>query len=212
LHIPSSCSSRRFNFARLKPYFSTSVWCAFATQRAGPDHVRFGSKADIGLRITSALPPIADIRTSPRYLVAQAACDIRCDPPRLSVSRVSFLVFVTDYLRRPRPRVPLAKAAVTGEDVTQMVARLECAVLAIPVHSARPDANHRAPRCITISSARRDPKRHRRGERSNAQCQFRKGFCHTVPHWFPVVLKHRKGKTNPLEQETPAVWHPRASP
>jgi hypothetical protein len=177
-------------------------------------HFRYASKADIEAR------PF-DVRFTPesrhqisfhaRSIVWQLG-DVRRDPPRLSVSRVSFLIFVRDYLRRSGPRVQIAKAAITGEYVTQMVARLECAVLAIPVHSACPDVNHRAPRGITISSARRGPKRHRRGERSTAQCQFRKGFCHTVPHWFPVVLKHPKGKTNPLEQETRAVWRPRASP
>jgi hypothetical protein len=98
----------------------------------------------------------------------------------LSVSRVSFLIFVRDYLRRSRPRVQIAKAAITGEYVTQMVARLECGVLAVPVHGALSDVNHRAPRGITISSAGRSPKRHRGGERSNAKCQFRNGFCHDL--------------------------------
>jgi len=35
-------------------------------------------------------------------------------------------VFVRNYPRRSRPRVQIAKAAITGEYVTQMVARLEC--------------------------------------------------------------------------------------
>ena len=59
--------------------------------------------------------------------------DIRRDQTHLSVSRVSILIFVRDYLRRSRPRVQIAKAAITGEYVAQMVARLECAVLAVPV-------------------------------------------------------------------------------
>ena len=42
-----------------------------------------------------------------------------------SVSAVSFQS-VGGYLRRPRPRVQIAKAAITGEYITQMVARLEC--------------------------------------------------------------------------------------
>jgi hypothetical protein len=101
--------------------------------------------------------------------------DVRCNPAHLSVLRVAFLVFVRNYPRRSRPRVQIAKAAITGEYVTQMVARLECGVLAVPVHGACPDVNHSAPRGIAISSAGRSPKRHRRGERSNAKCQFRKG-------------------------------------
>jgi hypothetical protein len=114
-----------------------------------------------------------------------------------SVSRVSFSRFVRDCLRRARPRVQIAEAPVASEDVTQMVARLECGILAVPVHGAGPDINHRAPRGITISSARRGPKRHRRGERSTAQCQFQKGLCHTVPHWFPVVLNTAREKQVP---------------
>jgi hypothetical protein len=101
--------------------------------------------------------------------------DVRCDPAHLLVLRVAFRLFVGDYLRRSRPRVQIAKAAITGEYVAQMVARLECTVLAVPVHSALSDVNHRAPRGITISCAGRGPKRHRRGERSHAKCQFRKG-------------------------------------
>jgi hypothetical protein len=53
-------------------------------------------------------------------------------------------VSVGDYLRRSRPRVQIAKAAITGEYVTQMVARLECAVLAVPVHGACSDVNQGA--------------------------------------------------------------------
>jgi hypothetical protein len=53
LYIPSNWNSRRFIFARLKPYCSTSVKCVFAIQRAGADHVRFGSKADIAASPTN---------------------------------------------------------------------------------------------------------------------------------------------------------------
>src|SRR5215468_11139096 len=73
-----------------------------------------------------------------------------------SVSAVSFQS-VGGYLRRPRPRVQIAKAAITGEYVTQMVARLECGVLAVPVHSAGTDIYHRAPRGIAIGMARSSP-------------------------------------------------------
>jgi hypothetical protein len=46
--------------------------------------------------------------------------DVRCDPAHLLVLRVAFRVSVGDYLRRSRPRVQIAKAAITGEYVTQM--------------------------------------------------------------------------------------------
>ena len=105
-------------------------------------------------------------------------CDVRRDLTRLSVSRVAVLIFVRDYLRRSRPRVQIAKAAITSEYVAQMVARLEREILTVPIHGACPDVNNRAPGGIAISSARRSPKRHRRGERSNAKRQFRYGFCH----------------------------------
>jgi hypothetical protein len=46
--------------AHLKPYFSTSVERAFAMQRAGPHHVRFGLKADIALEPISKLLTVRD--------------------------------------------------------------------------------------------------------------------------------------------------------
>jgi hypothetical protein len=71
-----------------------------------------------------------------------------------TLSRVSFLmIFVRDHLRRSWPRVQIAKAAITGEYVTQMVARLECGVLAVPVHGACPDVYYCAPRGIATRSA-----------------------------------------------------------
>jgi hypothetical protein len=76
--------------------------------------------------------------------------------------RVAFRVFVGDYLRWSRPRVQIAKAAITGEYVTQMVARLECAVLAVPVRSALVDINDRAPRGIAKGMAWRSSIRRRR--------------------------------------------------
>ena len=96
----------------------------------------------------------------------------------LLVLRVAFRVFVGDYLRRSRPRVQSAKAAITGEYVTQMVARLECGVLAVPVHSALSDTNLRAPRGIARGMAWRSSKRRRRCKSSDTKRQFRKGFQH----------------------------------
>ena len=78
---------------------------------------------------------------------------VRRNPAHWSVLRVAFPVFVRDYLRRSGPRVQIAKAAITGEYVTQMVARLECGVLAVPVHVAFSEAYDCAPGGITISSA-----------------------------------------------------------
>jgi hypothetical protein len=89
---------------------------------------------------------------------------------------MSFLIFVRDYLRRSRPGVQIAKAAITGEYVTQMVARLECGVLAVPVHSARPDVYYCAPRSITTSSARSSPQAcycRNDGDSSRQSCELR---------------------------------------
>jgi hypothetical protein len=135
-----------------------------------------GQTLAAGLGWASLAPDIACLAQLPQKI--RELGDIRRDQTRLSVSRVSFLIFVRDCLRRSRPRVQIAKAAITGEYVTQMVARLECAVLAVPVHGSLSDINYRAPGGITISSAGRSPKRHRGGEHSNAKCQFRKGFFH----------------------------------
>src|SRR6516164_8017022 len=87
-------------------------------------------------------------------------------------------MLVCDCLRRTRPRVHVAKAAIAGEYITQMVARLERGVLAVPVHSAYPDINYRAPRGIARSSAGRSSKQRRRCKSSATKYQFRKGFQH----------------------------------
>ena len=54
----------------------------------------------------------------------------------LILSHVSFLMLINNCVGRPRPGVQIAKAAITGEYITQMVARLECGVLAVPLHTA----------------------------------------------------------------------------
>jgi hypothetical protein len=101
---------------------------------------------------------------------------------------------VRDYLRRPRPRVQIAKAAITGEYVAQMVARLECGVLAVPVHTALPDINYRAPRGIArghdVAAARA----------ATPNVSFARVFSTTTPFsgFLSLLLdKHRNGKTNP---------------
>jgi len=93
-----------------------------------------------------------------------------------SVSAVSFQS-VGGYLRRPRPRVQIAKAAITGEYITQMVARLECGVLAVPIHSAGANVYHRAPRSITTSPTRTYPQAcycRNDGDSSRQSCEFRR--------------------------------------
>ena len=50
----------------------------------------------------------------------------------LLVTRVSFLMFVRDYLGGSRSRVQSAKTSITGDDIRH--AFLNCAVLAVPVH------------------------------------------------------------------------------
>jgi hypothetical protein len=105
--------------------------------------------------------------------------DVRRGPAHLSVSRVAFLVFVGNYLRRSRPRVQIAKAAITGDHVRD--AFFYRAVLAIPVHVTCPDVYYCAPRGIAKSLARRSSKRRRRYKSSDTKRQFRKGFQHNEP-------------------------------
>ena len=104
--------------------------------------------------------------------------DVGRDPAHLLVLRVAFRVFVGDYRRRSRPRVQIAKAAIAGKYITQMVARLECGVLAVPVHSARSDINYRAPRGIAKGMAWRSSKRRRRCKSSDTKREVREAFQH----------------------------------
>src|SRR5262249_54207256 len=104
--------------------------------------------------------------------------DIRRNPAHLLVLRVAFRVFVGNYLRQSRRRVQIAKAAIAGENIAQMVARLECGVLAVPVHSARSDINDRAPRGIAKGMAWRSSKGRRRRKSSDTKRQLRKVFQH----------------------------------
>jgi hypothetical protein len=94
---------------------------------------------------------------------------------QLSVTLVSFLMLVRDWIRWTRPRVQIAKSAITGNDIR--IARLESAVLAVPVHFSFA-VYHRAPGGVTISLTGRssEPCYDRNG--SDTNCQFRKGFRH----------------------------------
>src|SRR5262249_9640810 len=82
-----------------------------------------------------------------------------------------------------------------------MVARLECGVLAVPVHSARSDINYRAPRGIAKGMAWRSSKRRCRCKSSDAKRKFREAFQHNgalLGFSYPLFLnKHPNGKTNP---------------
>ena len=87
-------------------------------------------------------------------------------------------MFVADYLRRSRRRVQIAKATIAGEYITQMVTRLKCGVLAVPVHSARSDINYRTPRGIAKGMAWRSSKRRCRCKSSDTKREFRNRFQH----------------------------------
>src|SRR5262249_51208800 len=68
------------------------------------------------------------------------------------------------------------QAAIAGEYIAQMVARLECGVLAVPVHSARPDINYRAQGALPTSSARSSPQAcycRNDGDSSRQSCELR---------------------------------------
>ena len=73
------------------------------------------------------------------------------------------------------------KTLIAGEYVTQMVARLDRGVLAVPVHSAGADGYHRTPGSIAISSAGRSSKRRCRCNSGNTKYQLRKCFQHDEP-------------------------------
>src|SRR6516165_2912321 len=104
---------------------------------------------------------------------------IRRHPAHLSVLRVTFLVFVRDYLRWSRPWIHVAKATISQR---VRIARCERAVLAVPVHVAFSKAFHRAPGSIAKSTAGRSSKRRRRCKSSDTKRQFCKGFQHNEPH------------------------------
>src|SRR6516225_3424718 len=97
---------------------------------------------------------------------------------QLSVTLVSFLMLVRDWIRWTRPRVQIAKSAITGNDIR--IARLESAVLAVPVHFSFA-VYHRAPGGVTVSltGGSSGPCYNRNG--SETDCQFRRDFCHDDP-------------------------------
>src|SRR5215469_13773751 len=74
---------------------------------------------------------------------------IRRHPAHLSVLRVTFLVFVRDYLRWSRPWIHVAKATISQR---VRIARCECTVLAVPVHFSF-SVDYRAPGGVAKSSA-----------------------------------------------------------
>jgi hypothetical protein len=66
-----------------------------------------------------------------------------------------------------------------------MVARLECRVLAVPVHSALSDINYRAPRGIARSLARSSPQARyssNDGDSSRQSREFRRNHRHHLSH------------------------------
>src|SRR6516162_6945359 len=112
---------------------------------------------------------------------------------QLSVTLVSFLMLVRDWIRWTRPRVQIAKSAITGNDIR--IARLESAVLAVPVHFSFA-VYHRAPGGVTVSltGGSSGPCYNRNG--SETDCQFRRDFCQRRS-LLGFFSQHRNGKINP---------------
>ena len=105
---------------------------------------------------------------------------LRHPPPRfatgsLILSRVSSLMFIGDCRSRTRPRVQIAKSAITRDHVRN--AFLHSTVLAVPVHVSF-EVYYCAPGGVTISSTGRSSEPRYRHSRSETNCQFHKGFCH----------------------------------
>jgi len=92
---------------------------------------------------------------------------------QLSVTLVLFLMLVRDWIRWTRPRVQIAKSAITGNDIR--IARLESAVLAVPIHLSFA-VYYRAPGGIAISSAGRSSKRRCGRKSRETKYQFCRGF------------------------------------
>src|SRR5215472_14092074 len=105
--------------------------------------------------------------------------------------------FVRDCLRWSPPWVHIAKTLIAGEYVTQMVARLERGVLAVPVHSAGADVYHRTPGSIARSLAGRSPERRPRCKSSEAKHQFQRAFRHDeslLPHAIASYIKDYRNR------------------
>ena len=86
-------------------------------------------------------------------------------------------MFVCDCLKRTRPRVQIAKSAITCDHVRNTF--LHSAVLTVPVHVAL-EVHYSAPGGVTISLAGRGSEPGCRCKSSDTKCQFRKGFRHDV--------------------------------
>jgi hypothetical protein len=97
---------------------------------------------------------------------------------QLSVTLVSFLMLVRDWIRWTRPRVQIAKSAITGNDIR--IARLESAVLAVPVNFSFA-VYHRAPGGVTISLTGRSSEARYDRNGSDTNCQVRRDSCHDDP-------------------------------
>ena len=125
-----------------------------------------------------------------RSCVAAPAASPRWPRCRASVLLVALPEFVGDYLGWSRPRVQIAKTAITCNDIR--IGRLESAILAVPV-SIFSDAIDCAPGGIAISSAGCSSKRRRRCKSSDTKYQFRECFQHDEPSVGLCVFlnKHR---------------------
>jgi hypothetical protein len=78
-----------------------------------------------------------------------------------------------------------------------MVARLECGVLAVPVHTALTGINYRAPGGFARGMAGRSSEPSRRHKGRDTNCQFRRGFRHDDPSfvfWYLQLMKSPPGR------------------
>jgi len=90
------------------------------------------------------------------------------------------------------------KTLIAGEYVTQMVARLDRGVLAVPVHSAGADGYHRTPGSIAISSAVEVPNDVAAAIAAIPNISFASVFSTTSPPLVSCVCLNKHRNSAPL--------------
>jgi hypothetical protein len=98
-------------------------------------------------------------------------------------------MLVHDRVGGTRPRVQIAKAAITGDDVGDTF--FYRAVVAVPIHITCTDVDYCAPGRVTTSMTRASSPARRRRKCSDANDQFRASFNHDLIYvCFSDTFRH----------------------